>query len=128
MYQVIKVLNNNGIIVKRKESNKEYIFLGKGIGFGRKIGDKAQRLLKAESAPSGKFKLIADPELTGVMIHEALGHATEADIILQNDNFLNSTNIYRVNIENYMVCVNFCKYFSKNIKVFRNYADIHYIY
>lgn len=56
--------------------------------FGRKIGDKAQRLLKAESAPSGKFKLIADPELTGVMIHEALGHATEADIILQNDSIL----------------------------------------
>ena len=56
--------------------------------FGRKIGDKAQRLLKAESAPSGKFKVIADPELTGVMIHEALGHATEADIILQNDSIL----------------------------------------
>ncbi|WP_296890986.1 TldD/PmbA family protein [uncultured Methanobrevibacter sp.] len=56
--------------------------------FGRKIGDKAQRLLKAESAPSGKFKVISDPELTGVMIHEALGHATEADIILQNDSIL----------------------------------------
>ncbi|MBO6111046.1 MAG: TldD/PmbA family protein, partial [Methanobrevibacter sp.] len=56
--------------------------------FGRNIGDKAQRLLKAEPAPSGKFKIIADPELTGVMIHEALGHATEADLILQNDSIL----------------------------------------
>ena len=56
--------------------------------FGRKIGDKAQRLLKAESAPSGKFKVIADPELTGVMVHEALGHAAEADLILQNDSIL----------------------------------------
>ena len=56
--------------------------------FGRNIGDKAQRLLKAESAPSGKFKIIADPELTGVMVHEALGHATEADLILQNDSIL----------------------------------------
>ena len=56
--------------------------------FGRKIGEKATRLLKAESAPSGKFKLIADPELTGVMVHEALGHATEADLILQNDSIL----------------------------------------
>ena len=56
--------------------------------FGRKVGDKANRLLKAENAPSGKFKIIADPELTGVMIHEALGHATEADLILQNDSIL----------------------------------------
>ena len=56
--------------------------------FGRKIGNKAQRLLKAESAPSGKFNIIADPELTGVMVHEALGHATEADLILQNDSIL----------------------------------------
>ncbi len=56
--------------------------------FGRKIGEKANKLLKAENAPSGKFKVIADPELTGVMIHEALGHATEADLILQNDSIL----------------------------------------
>ena len=56
--------------------------------FGRDIGNKASRLLKAQPAPSGKFKIIADPELTGVMIHEALGHATEADLILQNDSIL----------------------------------------
>ena len=56
--------------------------------FARNVGNKAQRLLKAEPAPSGKFKIIADPELTGVMIHEALGHATEADLILQNDSIL----------------------------------------
>ena len=56
--------------------------------FGRNIGNKASRLLKAQPAPSGKFKIIADPELTGVMIHEALGHATEADLILQNDSIL----------------------------------------
>lgn len=56
--------------------------------FGRKIGEKANKLLKAEHAPSGKFKVVADPTLTGVMIHEALGHATEADLILQNDSIL----------------------------------------
>ncbi len=56
--------------------------------FGRKIGEKANKLLKAENAPSGKFKVITDPNLTGVMIHEALGHATEADLILQNDSIL----------------------------------------
>ena len=56
--------------------------------FGRGIGEKAVRLLDAKPAPSGKFPVIADPELTGVLIHEALGHAVEGDLILQNDSIL----------------------------------------
>ena len=56
--------------------------------FGRGIGEKAVRLLDAESAPSGNFPVIADPELTGVLVHEALGHAVEGDLILQNDSIL----------------------------------------
>ena len=56
--------------------------------FGRKIGEKAVRLLDAKPAPSGQFSVVADPELTGVLIHEALGHATEGDLILQNDSIL----------------------------------------
>ena len=56
--------------------------------FGRKIGEKAVRLLDAEAAPSGTYPVIADPELTGVLIHEALGHAVEGDLILQNDSIL----------------------------------------
>ena len=50
--------------------------------FGRSIGEKAVRLLDAKPAPSG------NPELTGVLIHEALGHAVEGDLILQNDSIL----------------------------------------
>ena len=56
--------------------------------FGREIGEKAVRLLDAKPAPSGTFPVIADPELTGVLIHEALGHAVEGDLILQNDSIL----------------------------------------
>ena len=57
-------------------------------GFGREIGEKAVRLLEAEAVPSGKYPVIADPQLTGVLIHEALGHAVEGDLILQNDSIL----------------------------------------
>lgn len=56
--------------------------------FGRTPAEKALRLLKAELPPSGKFPVVMDPELTGVFIHEALGHAAEADLILQNDSIL----------------------------------------
>lgn len=56
--------------------------------FGRITAEKAVRLLKAELPPSGKFPVVMDPELTGVFIHEALGHASEADLILQNDSIL----------------------------------------
>lgn len=56
--------------------------------FSREVGEKATRLLSAEKPPSGKFPIIADEELTGVFIHEALGHAVEGDLILQNDSIL----------------------------------------
>ncbi len=55
---------------------------------GRETSEKAVRLLSAESPPSGKFTVVTDPELTGVFIHEALGHAAEADLVLQNDSVL----------------------------------------
>ena len=56
--------------------------------FGRTAALKAVRLLNAKSPPSGSFPVVLDPELTGVFIHEALGHASEADLILQNDSIL----------------------------------------
>ena len=39
MYQVVKVLNNNGVLAKCLDSSCEYIFLGTGIGFGKKVGE-----------------------------------------------------------------------------------------
>lgn len=46
---------------------------------------KALRLLEAGGAPSGSFPVVLDPKLTGVFIHEALGHAVEADHVLQGE-------------------------------------------
>ena len=37
MYRVKKVLNHNAVIGIHFETNKEYLIMGKGIGFGRKV-------------------------------------------------------------------------------------------
>lgn len=48
MYQIIKVLNNNGIVARCLESKEEFIFLGKGIGFSRKMEDTFESIPDAK--------------------------------------------------------------------------------
>ncbi|MBA2901553.1 hypothetical protein DFM95_004716 [Clostridium beijerinckii] len=36
MFRVIKALNHNGVLAINMDNYKEYILLGKGIGFGKK--------------------------------------------------------------------------------------------
>ena len=42
MYRIIKVLNNNGILVLDVESRREVILLGNGIGFGHRTGERIE--------------------------------------------------------------------------------------
>ena len=55
---------------------------------GRKCSESVLRILTAERSPSGRTTLIADPDLTGVYIHEALGHPCEADLVAAGDSCL----------------------------------------
>ena len=55
---------------------------------GRNARISALRLLDAKRAPSGKMPLVADRDLTGVYIHEALGHPCEADLVQAGDSCL----------------------------------------
>ncbi|HDD60385.1 MAG: TldD/PmbA family protein [Thermoplasmata archaeon] len=55
---------------------------------GREAAEIARRLLKAGPAPSGELPVVTDPELTGVFVHEAIGHATEADTVLEGESVL----------------------------------------
>lgn len=43
MYCISKVLNHNGVIVIDKKDKKEYVLLGKGIGFGKKAGEEMEQ-------------------------------------------------------------------------------------
>ena len=42
MYRVGKVLNHNAVIGIHTETNKEYLIMGKGIGFGRKVSERME--------------------------------------------------------------------------------------
>jgi TldD protein len=56
------------------------------------IAEKAVKrtlnMLKAKPAPSGRFTVITDQELTGTFAHEAVGHACEADYIVTGESIL----------------------------------------
>ncbi|MEM4208295.1 MAG: TldD/PmbA family protein [Candidatus Bilamarchaeaceae archaeon] len=60
----------------------------RGIDFldkAKKAAEKAVAQLKARMAPKGKFPVVLDPGMTGTFIHEAVGHAAEADAIISKE-------------------------------------------
>ena len=83
MYRVIKALNHNGIIAINMGNNKEYILLGKGIGFGKKVNERieapedAQIYLLQEETDRGSSKDIVSAiepeflEIANLIIIEA---------------------------------------------------------
>jgi transcriptional antiterminator len=42
MFRVIKALNHNGVLAINMDTHKEYILLGKGIGFGKKVNERME--------------------------------------------------------------------------------------
>lgn len=49
---------------------------------------KSKRLLNAKLPKSGRADVVCDPEMTGLLFHEAVGHACEAD------NFIGNSSIF----------------------------------
>ena len=48
MYKVVKTLNNNGILAYDMEKRQEVIFLGHGIGFGKRPGETFAQIPEAK--------------------------------------------------------------------------------
>jgi TldD protein len=46
------------------------------------------QMLKAPAPPSGRTTVVTDPELTGVFTHEAVGHASEGDLVVAGESCL----------------------------------------
>jgi TldD protein len=55
---------------------------------GRGIGQESIKMLKAKKAPSGLVTCISDPVISGLLAHEVMGHASEADEIVKKRSFL----------------------------------------
>lgn len=48
MFRIIKVLNNNSILVLSNETKREYILMGNGIGFGKMPGQQIESMKGAK--------------------------------------------------------------------------------
>jgi TldD protein len=56
--------------------------------FSVRAAEKALALLKARPAPAGRFTVIFHPSITGLLVHEALGHNAEADAVWAGQSIL----------------------------------------
>jgi TldD protein len=56
--------------------------------FTEKVAKRAVSLLSARRAPSGKFPVVLHPSITGLLVHEALGHNAEADHVFNGESII----------------------------------------
>ncbi len=66
---------------------------------GLEAAKQSEKLLEARNPPAGNMNVIMDPSLTGVFIHEAFGHACEADGIIAKTSVLEGKIDTQVGIE-----------------------------
>lgn len=55
---------------------------------GIRAGTRAVALLNARAAKGGRMRAVLDPELGGVFAHEAVGHASEGDLVKEGASVL----------------------------------------
>lgn len=56
--------------------------------FGTDVAKGAVEMLSAVKPPSGLITVIVDPDIAGVLAHEVMGHASEADEAIRHRSFL----------------------------------------
>ncbi len=76
----------------------DYLSCGGTVGFEvvknldektvKKTVESSIELLQASAPPSGHFKVILDPGMTGTFAHESFGHGCEADQIVRKRSYL----------------------------------------
>lgn len=91
-FAVSAVASENGVYQAGRESRFGYgyeLFKNENVlELAEKAGKTALELLKAKTPKGGEMPVILDQELAGVFAHEAVGHASEADLVLEGDSIL----------------------------------------
>ena len=86
-------------------SVSQSVGIGSSIGIDRLLGRdedvvemcrRTQKLLDAPSITAGVYTVICDPAQTGLFVHEAFGHLSEADDLCKNPGFLEQMTLGRV--------------------------------
>jgi TldD protein len=91
-FVVSAVASENGVYQAGRESRFGYgyeLFENENVlELAGKAGNTAVELLNAKTPKGGEMPVILDQELAGVFAHEAVGHASEADLVLEGDSIL----------------------------------------
>jgi TldD protein len=89
-FNVLAVASHNGNVQMGYE--REHSIHGFDLRhrqeYGKKAADIAVALLDAGAVKGGKMRAVLDPELAGVFAHEAVGHASEGDLIHEGSSVL----------------------------------------
>jgi TldD protein len=91
-FAVSAVASENGVYQAGRESRFGYGYelfeKENALELAGKAGKTAIELLKAKTPKGGEMPVVLDQELAGVFAHEAVGHASEADLVLEGDSIL----------------------------------------
>ena len=101
-FNVLAVASRNGNV--QMGSEREHSIDGFNLRHQQTSGIKAATLavalLDAKAAKGGKMRAVLDPELAGVFAHEAVGHASEGDLIQEGSSVLKGKTGERIGNEN----------------------------
>jgi len=108
------VAKENGRIQKLSETKSnvggyEFVYSENWSEFVRKISFLTEKMLHSSFPPKEKIPVILDPKSIGLLLHESLGHACEADLVFSGSSLLKnmlgekiaseSVNIYDSGVE-----------------------------
>ena len=89
-FSVLAVASRAGVVQMGYE--RDHTISGLNIrhrqDLAREATERAQKLLDAKPAKGGVMRAILDPELAGVFAHEAVGHASEGDLVKEGSSIL----------------------------------------
>ena len=101
-FNVLAVASRNGNIQMGYE--REHSIHGFNLRHQQALGKKLPELQLPYSRPraakGGKMRAVLDPELAGVFAHEAVGHASEGDLVQEGSSVLKGKTGLKIGNEN----------------------------